>query len=46
VFTWECDLMGVRWRRASRSTISIARRRDVALLDHVMGVSDVKTGGQ
>ena len=41
VFAWGCDLMGVRWRRANRSTISIARRRDVALLDHVMGVADV-----
>src|SRR5262249_34513024 len=41
IFAWGCDLMGVRWRRASHSTISIARRRDVAILDHVMGVSDV-----
>jgi hypothetical protein len=40
VFTRGCDLMGVRWRRASRSTLSIARRRDLAIVDHVMGVSD------
>src|SRR5262249_33290381 len=41
LFTWGCDLMGVRWRRASPSTISIGRRHDVAFLDHGMGVSDV-----
>lgn len=33
LFTWACDLMGMRWRRASRHHISIARRPDVARLD-------------
>jgi hypothetical protein len=33
LFTSTCDLIGLRWRRASRVTISIARRADVARLD-------------
>src|SRR6266446_5982982 len=41
LFAWGCNLMGVRWRRANRTTISIARRREVALLDQVLGASDV-----
>lgn len=33
IFTDACDLVGVRWRRMNRWTISVARRRDVAILD-------------
>jgi hypothetical protein len=36
LFMAACDLAGVRWRRASRETISIARRPDVAKLDELM----------
>ncbi|HET9491665.1 MAG TPA: helix-turn-helix domain-containing protein [Methylomirabilota bacterium] len=33
LFTSVCDAIGLRWRRANRVTISIARRADVARLD-------------
>jgi hypothetical protein len=33
LFTSACDSIGLRWRRANRVTISIARRADVARLD-------------
>jgi hypothetical protein len=33
LFTWSCGLVDVRGRRAKASTISIARRADVAKLD-------------
>jgi hypothetical protein len=33
LFTSTCDAIGLRWRRANRVTISIARRADVARLD-------------
>ena len=33
LFTWACGLIGIRGRRAKASTISIARRADVATLD-------------
>ena len=33
LFTWACGLIGIRGRRAKASTISIARRADVARLD-------------
>ncbi len=38
LFTWACDLLGIRWRRANRVNISIARRADVARLDALMGL--------
>jgi hypothetical protein len=37
LFTWACDLLGLHYRRANRVTISLARRRDVARLDDIMG---------
>jgi hypothetical protein len=37
LFTAACDRLGIRWRRASRTTISIARRPDVARLDALFG---------
>ncbi|MBI2205657.1 MAG: hypothetical protein HYU41_17575 [Candidatus Rokubacteria bacterium] len=39
LFTWACDLVGLRWRRANRVTISIARRPEVARLDAMFGVT-------
>ena len=36
IFTWACDVLGVRWRRSNRETISIARR-PVAKLDRLFG---------
>ena len=36
LFVWACGLLGLRPRRANRVTISIARRADVARLDHVV----------
>ena len=36
LFARACELLGVGFRRASRSTISVARRRDVARLDRLM----------
>jgi len=38
LFGWACDLLGLRHRRASATTISIARRRDVARLDQIQGL--------
>jgi Homeodomain-like domain len=37
LFIGACGLVGVRFRRASRVTISIARRQSVARLDEIMG---------
>ncbi|HET7340781.1 MAG TPA: helix-turn-helix domain-containing protein [Methylomirabilota bacterium] len=37
LFTWACDVLGIRWRRANRETISIAQRADVARLDRLFG---------
>ena len=36
-FTSACDMFGIHWRRASQTTISIARRADVARLDALFG---------
>jgi hypothetical protein len=33
IFCWVADLLGIHHTRASKSNISIARRRDVAFLD-------------
>jgi hypothetical protein len=33
LFTAACNVVGLRWTRANRETISIARRREVAYLD-------------
>jgi hypothetical protein len=35
LFTSACDLFGIHWTRASRTTISIARRADVTRLDRL-----------
>ena len=40
IFGRVCDVMGVRWRRANRVNISIARRPDVARLDALFGYCD------
>jgi hypothetical protein len=37
LFAWGCDLLGIRYRRANRVTISLARRSDVGRLDEIMG---------
>jgi hypothetical protein len=37
LFAWGCDLLGVRWRRASRVHIDVTRRPDVARLDALFG---------
>jgi hypothetical protein len=37
LFAWGCDLVGVRWRRASRKHIDVTRRPDVARLDSLFG---------
>ena len=39
LFMWACDLLGIRSRRASRRTVSIARRADVKRLDELFGVT-------
>lgn len=39
LFASACELLGLRYRRANRVTISIARRPDVARLDALMGLS-------
>lgn len=36
-FMWACERVGVRPRRTSRVVVSIARRADVARLDHLLG---------
>ena len=36
LFGWACDLLEIRYRRSSMTTISIARRADVARLDALM----------
>jgi len=33
LFSWACDLCGIRWRPSNRSQISIAGRDDVTRLD-------------
>jgi hypothetical protein len=38
LFVWACGLIGLRPRRASRVTVSLARRADVATLDRLFGV--------
>jgi hypothetical protein len=37
VFCHHCDLLGVRWSRASRRYVSVHDRRSVALLDGFVG---------
>jgi Homeodomain-like domain-containing protein len=37
LFTWACELLGVKWRRIKRDTISVARRDSVAILDEFVG---------
>ena len=37
LFGWVCDLLGVSWRRMDRTTISVARRDSVAILDEFIG---------
>ena len=37
LFAEVCSLAGIRWRKASRVTISIARRADVGRLDEILG---------
>ena len=39
LFIWACDLVGSRSRRASRRSVSIARRADVQRLDELFGVA-------
>lgn len=38
LFSWTCDLIGLRPRRANRVTVSLARRPDVAALDRLFEV--------
>src|SRR5262249_1070523 len=38
LFVWACGLIGLRPRRASRVTVSVARRADVAALDRLLEV--------
>lgn len=38
LFVWACGLIGLRPRRANRVTVSLARRADVGMLDHLFGV--------
>ena len=40
LFVWACGLIGLRPRRANRVTLSLARRADVASLDHLFGVDE------
>jgi hypothetical protein len=37
LFTWTCDLLGLRYSRPSPVDVSIARRREVTLLDEFIG---------
>jgi hypothetical protein len=37
LFTWTCDLLGLRYSRPSQMDVSIARRREVSLLDDFIG---------
>lgn len=37
IFCMACDDLGVRWRQSNWRTISVSRRRDVALLDEFIG---------
>jgi hypothetical protein len=39
LFGEACDRAGVRWRRANKETVSIARRGDVARLDAVFAAA-------
>lgn len=43
LFTSACDRFGIHWTRASRTTISIARRADVARLDGLFGSREPST---
>ena len=42
LFDWACDLLEIRYRRASMTTISIARRADVVRLDALMAHETVR----
>jgi len=42
LFVWACGLLGLRPRRANRVTVSLARRADVATLDRLFGVTDIR----
>ena len=37
LFCWACDLLGIRWRRMNRKTISVAPRLEVEKLDAIVG---------
>jgi len=37
LFTWACGLLGISYTRSSAVDVSIARRRDVSLLDEFIG---------
>lgn len=37
IFCETCDLVGVEWRRMNSATVSVARRRSVALMDEHIG---------
>jgi hypothetical protein len=39
LFSDACDMAGVRWRRANKETVSIARRGDVARLDAIFAAA-------
>ena len=40
LFGSACDALGLRWRRSSQMRISIARRREVARLDTLLGYTE------
>jgi hypothetical protein len=40
LFGSACDALGLRWRRSSQMRISIARRREVARLDALLGYTE------
>jgi hypothetical protein len=44
MFIWAGGLLGLRPRRASRVSVSIARRADVALLDVTTGRGNTADG--
>lgn len=37
IFRKECDVLGIGYRNSKPDTISIAKREDVAALDHFIG---------
>jgi hypothetical protein len=45
LFMWVCSLVGIRSRRASRRTISIARRADRVRLDQYLGLASDDAAG-